>query len=302
MWRETIKMKMNSRGMTIVELIVVMAILSVVMLAAMSIYIPAQQSTFAQTQVSDIQSNLRLALRVLTQDLMNAGFLEQEFPLVFTDAPGGVTDPTDIGTQNSADFVIRTRIAGNNFARISNAINVGVSDVALTVTDADMVNNFPDESLVRLFEPVSSDEVMLVADPPDTSDAARVYTVQSSSGTTVTIAKNGTLDAGDILQESVMVRVRNASEPPLQTIRYRLNDGALERIVNGKTQFLSRNVDTSNTSLGGTSFFDFDYTDTNRVNRVEIHLSGKTKAWKDDAVSGTKTREMVSFVKLRNVF
>ncbi len=71
----------SRRGMTLVELLLVMAILSVVTLALMSLYIPTYQSTIAQTQVSDVQDNLRLALKVMTRDILHAGFLVPEDPI-----------------------------------------------------------------------------------------------------------------------------------------------------------------------------------------------------------------------------
>ena len=62
-----IKRKHGSRGMSLVELMLVMAILSVVMLAVMSLYVPAHQSTVAQSQVSDVLGNLRLAAATMTR-------------------------------------------------------------------------------------------------------------------------------------------------------------------------------------------------------------------------------------------
>jgi prepilin-type N-terminal cleavage/methylation domain-containing protein len=86
MYLQRIKSMNSNRGMSLVELIVVMGILSIVMLAVMSLYIPAHQSTVVQTQVSDVQSNLRLALNTMTSDLLTAGFLASRYPVVFPDA------------------------------------------------------------------------------------------------------------------------------------------------------------------------------------------------------------------------
>ena len=74
----------DKRGMTLVELLLVMAIFSVVTLALMSLYIPTEQSTIAQTQVSDVQDNLRLALKVMTRDILHAGFLVPNDPITAT--------------------------------------------------------------------------------------------------------------------------------------------------------------------------------------------------------------------------
>ncbi len=81
MRHNNIKIPHGCRGMTLVELLMVMAILSVVMMAVMSLYIPVVQSTAAQTQVADVQDNLRLALKTMTRDLLTGGFLVANDPI-----------------------------------------------------------------------------------------------------------------------------------------------------------------------------------------------------------------------------
>lgn len=296
------KMKMRgcSRGMTLVELLVVMAILSGVMLAVMSLYIPVHQSTVAQTQVSDVNTNLRLALRVMTQDLLSAGFLVPVNPVVFPNAVG--TGPlndyhddfiSDIGTINNSDFIIRTRIVGNDFARVSNVTYLGSGDFQLTLADDDMAANFTQNSRVRLFESISSNE--LKAD--EETDVKRAYPVVLPPGSnTITIntsAVPSIASITDIPSETVVVRIKDENQPPLQTIRYRLVDGSLVREINDVRQVLARNVDD----------VDFQYfpAGADRKNRIEIVLTGKTKALKNDAISGAKTRQIKTSVKLRNI-
>ncbi|MCK4508332.1 MAG: hypothetical protein KAU27_07330, partial [Desulfuromonadales bacterium] len=80
----------------------------------------------------------------------------------------------------------------------------------------------------------------------------------------------------------------------LQTIRYNLEDGALVRNVNDSKQILARNVSAVT--------FGYNYTPQNRVNRVDINLVGKTRALKNDVISGEKTREVKTSVRLRNIF
>lgn len=295
MHKRSWQIRHDNRGMSLVEMLLVMAILSIVMLAVMSLYIPAHQSTVAQTQVSDVQSNLRLALRVMTQDLMTAGFLVPIHPIVFPDAPGGFTDPTGRGTKNLSDFIIRTRAVGSGFARVASAAGTGT--IALTPTDSEMEASFPDGSRVRLFEPITALEVKAGVG----SDADRAYLVDDSPDTaTIDIVIPGSVGTapGDIPAETVVLRVRDASQPPLQTIRYRLTNGVLERIVNGSVQILARNLDTDPTA----SFFVYHDTSEDRVISVDIQLTGETKALKDDAISGAKSREVKTTVMLRNIY
>jgi prepilin-type N-terminal cleavage/methylation domain-containing protein len=276
----------GSPGMTLVELVLVMGILSIVMLAVMSLYIPTQQSAIAQSQVSDVQSNLRLALNRMTQDLLIAGFLVPTNPVIFE---ASVT-PTTAENPDDDDFTIRTRVVGNAFARVSSSDDVS-GDIRITVTDPAMVDLFPVGSKVRLFEPITAGEVKATTG----SDAARVYTVTATGSGTFDINRGTVLtDKTDVPAETVVLKVRDNGQPPLQTIRYRLNNGVLERIVNGDTQFLARNVDSV--------LFAYDKTPEGRVRRVDIVLTGATKALKDDAISGEKSRQVATSVSLRNIY
>lgn len=293
MRRFIFKKRHGSRGLSLVELLLVMAILSVVMMAVMSLYIPAHQSTVVQSQVSDVQSNLRLALKTMTRDLLLAGFLVPNFPVVFPDASPDYYAPDNRGTTNAADFIIRTRTVGNDFARVS-AVTAITGGYRLTVTNEDMVNKFPKDSRVRLFEPISANEV--TEDPAVVNDDDRAYTVEDTGPGWIEIvtSANASLEAADILAETVVLRVKDENQPPLQTIRYRLNNGALERIVNDTTQILARNLDAVN--------FAYSFTPEGRVNHVDINLTGVTRALKNDAIAGEKTRSVDTSVKLRNVY
>ena len=289
MRKNQMKLSHGNRGMSLVELMMVMAILSVVMMAVMSLYIPVLQSTAAQTQVSDVQSNLRLATNRMTKDLLIAGFLVPINPVVFPDYDSaGLTGP---GTPASGveDFTIRTRAVGNAFARVSGSADAS-GDIRITVSSADMVDLFPVGSTVRLFEPVTANEVKAGTG----SDSDRVYTVTATGTGTIDIDPGTMITTADVPAETVVLKVRDNSQPPIQTIRYRLNNGALERIVNNNIQFLARNMDSVN--------FTFDLTDEDRVRRVDIVLTGITRALKNDAISGAKSRQVETSVSLRNIY
>jgi len=284
MVRRFAKYGRNSRGMTLVEILVVMAILSAVMLAVMSLYIPTYHSTVAQTQVSDVQDNLRLALKVMTRDILHAGFLVPEDPITST---------------SDTAFTIRSRIVGNDFARVASTANL-TGKIRITVSEPDMVDNFQVGSRVRIFEPINANEVTEQPVVAGVTDQDRAYPVDAVGTDTIDIdtTNNPSLDAADILSETVMLVVRDQNEPPLQTIQYTLNNESLERRVNSNFQVLARNVDMNTAN----SFFDYDLNSEGRVEIVDIKLTGKTRAIKDDAISGEKTRSVSTSVKLRNVF
>jgi len=274
-----------SRGMTLVELLLVMAILGVVIMAVMSLYIPTHQSTVVQTQVADVQGNLRLAMDRVTQDLLVAGFLVDGEPIVF--------DPAEPG--DDQDFTIRTRLVSSGFGRTLARESIG-GGVRITLSHPEMATHFPLNSRVRLFNPVAMRECGAAYDETDPIAAkSRVYTVAGVNAMTGVVDLVTTLGIDDIPAETVLVRIRNDEQPPLQTIRYRFNDGALERIVNGETQFLARNL----TAAG----FTYERNVQNFVRSVTVSLTGETRALKEnDAIAGAKTRELQSTVTLRNVF
>ena len=265
----------TSRGITLVEMLMVMAIFSIVMMAVMSLFIPAVKSTSVQTQVTDVQSNLRLAMNRLTQDLLTAGFLT------------GTTDAIifESGTEKDpVDFTIQTVAVGSGFGRVESA-----SDPKLTLTQPSMVNSFPNGSTVRLFEPVSATELV----------PGVVHTV-SNAGVLPGVLEISNFPGGGVPAETIIVRVRDAGQPVLQSIRYRLLDSdgdgtadALVRIVNGATQFLARNISSVNFAYS---------TPGGRINRVDITLAGQTDAVGTDAISSAKTKVLRTSVKIRNVF
>lgn len=311
-----IRKRSGNSGMSLVELLVVMAILSVVMLAVMSLYIPAQRATTTQTQLSDVQSNMRLALRVMTRDLLTAGFLLPSNPIAFSDAAPSVSADilTDRGTKDFKEFYIRTRIVGDRFARIDEGSVNGSGFIVLKITEEDMiaadgVNRFPAGARVRIFDSVGATEII-----PDAEDATpisavqRAYRVDSSDSDpavkTITI-DTGALESGyrDNMasgfenMQAILVRVLDENQPPLQTIKYKLANGTLERYVNGDAnkQILARGLDPADSST-------FDFPETNgKINRVDITLVGKTAAGKAGTLSEEKTREIKTTVKIRNV-
>lgn len=263
-----------ARGMTLVEMLVVMAIFGIVMLAVMSLFIPAVRSTAVQTQVTDVQSNLRLALNRLSMDLLTAGFLiGDDDPIIFES--GTIDDPVD--------FTIQTRAVGSGFARVDSA-----TSTVLTLSQPAMVDNFPDGSKVRIFESVTATEVEGV-----------VYTITQGPGSdelTISPAAGATIP-----EEAVVVRIKDAAQPALQTIRYQLSDqdgdgnnDTLIRTVNGATQLLARNVSNVN--------FAYEYSGSGRVNKIDVALTGRTEAVGNDAIGAQKTRTLQTSVTLRNVF
>jgi hypothetical protein len=217
-----------------------------------------------------------------------AGFLVPDEPIVF--------DPTAPG--DDQDFTIRTRLAGSGFGRRHPTVApaTDVNGTRITLSQTGMADSFPLGSRVRLFNPVAMRECGPAYDETNSAAArSHVYAVTAVAPAQGAVTVATPLSIDDIGAETVLVRVRDESQPPLQTIRYRFNNGVLERIVNGDTQLLARELSAVS--------FAYDRNQQGYVRSVSVSLTGETRALKEgDAVAGVKTRQLQSIVTLRNVF
>ena len=276
----------RQRGLTLVEMLVVMVILGVVVMATMSLFIPAVRSTTVQTQVSDVQANLRLALNTMTQDLLLAGFLVSPGDVTGGGAAGAIYWQGDVTPNDTDDLTIRTRTADNAFGRV-----IAYDPGKLGLSDPEMALLFPPGTKIRLFQPMTADEF----EPGvvyNVTDNATPATIDAVTYPTLMFTPN---PAVDVPKETVVVKVKDGAAPSLQTIRYRVADGALQRIVNGTTQLLARDVAAVS--------FAYEASATGAVKRVDITLTGQPVSLAGGgAESSTKDRSLFTSVALRNVY
>jgi hypothetical protein len=233
-----------------------------------------------QTQVSDVQANLRLAMGRMTKDLILAGFLVN---------PSDFGAAVELSGGPPADtLTIRSRIVGDGFARVIS--NTPSGSPTLTVSDTDMQTAFPKGTSVRLFDPLGSSEL-----------DGLVYTVDAVNYNTATLTASLTLaptSVPAVSPETVIIKIRDGGQPALQTIRYLVEGGALTREVNGSKQILARNVN----SVTFTSDPATDVSLTNPVRLVDINLVGQSVGLAGGgAESSTKDRQLQASVALRNV-
>ncbi|MDH3998138.1 MAG: prepilin-type N-terminal cleavage/methylation domain-containing protein [Desulfuromonadales bacterium] len=287
--------KRSCRGMTLVEILMVLAIFAIVMMAVMSLYIPVLQSSQSQSQVADMQSNLRLAMERMTTDIQTAGFLVDQ-----TEEYGGFTAGAvywpDTATANS-EFYLRTRLVGSGYARL-----LSVSGEVVTLADESMSENFPVGTSVRLFSPTSCEE----------HDSGGVYTVEAVVGSDELRLSDG--PGNDDTASLVLVRIGSSTDARPRVIQYVVEDTdgdgekdtLIRRILdqdhtNPKTQYLARNVSEMQllylSSTGGLSS-----TPPGQVKEISISLIGKTGPENGQGLLTEKTRVLKSSAELRNVF
>lgn len=270
----------SERGMSLVELLLVMAIFGVVVAAMYSLLIPVQQSTVAQTRVVDVQDNMRLALDRMSKDLRMAGLLINGQPLR---GDAANTPPT------ATSFTIRTRSVQGVCARVA---EITANPGNYTISPPEMAGLFASGDPVRIYDALNPNN--------------------NASGT-VTINQSGTPTdySDDTLSFSftppdvdnpvyILVKLGTATDPDEQTITYRHDAAArtLRRILNegvaGKehSQILATGISAVN--------FTYELGDYGYYRQVNIMLEGKTQALKNDAISGEKTRRLNTSVTIRN--
>lgn len=160
--------KEREAGFTLVELLVVVAILGIVTMAVSNLYISNQRSSSTTEEVSDVQQNVRVALDFLSRDIRNAGFLLPVGTPAVNTAPyflcrdlNADDDCLDVG--ESFNLILQTAAPSGKIARVATdftSLAVATTDHDIEVTAADMVDLF-DSGLdsgdfVRIFRPGSS--------------------------------------------------------------------------------------------------------------------------------------------------
>jgi prepilin-type N-terminal cleavage/methylation domain-containing protein len=299
---KTINRRNGSSGFTLVELIIVMLILSVVMVAAMSLFIPAKRASVVQTGLADVQGNLRLALETIAQDFRVAGFLRTGDAISGYSLSVGdptVSDPIDT-------LVINTRTVSGRYGRIETPpADAGAFQFVLY--DELQVDSFHVNDFVAIVQPVTGEVLnSKIYKVSATDRTARTVTLKNTDNSAVPDNTDRLNLRGTITGNVLLVAPIGASAPSdiNRTITYSWVDAddnlagkdTLVRIIDGKTQFLARNV----------SFLQFIVKEDadGDPHKVTIEIEGKTDDQTgavNDPVGSQKSKRLRTVVSLRNV-
>jgi len=317
---KTISLK-SSAGVTLIELLIVVAMMGVVGMAMFSIYLGTSRSSSSTEEVIEVQQNLRIALDMLEKDIRMAGFLIPVGSLPILEAPETPLDANGDGDCEDAGedcFIIQTASPYGIAARISTTVSVeaGIDDV----TDKD----FPLilSPMVDLFSEGSGTIYVRVISPADgasISGDASIAKISSVDRDVPKVVLNDlsefegeVINAGDIL-------VRVPPPPPLPliathpgTITYFLqddpdssdtdlfilirNNGVNNQVVANKlvnlefSYILDDGSETSTPTLAEQA----------TIRAVRVTLEGQTDISQSARFSGTKTRQTSGVVSLRN--
>ena len=302
-------------GFTLVELLVVTAIIGIVIGSVYSLYLTQLKSAYQQDEALDVQQNLRLAMDAITKDLRMAGML---VPI-----SGTITTPLSAISNNySTSVQINTRSPEGIYSRITvGQTTAGSSSNFLTTVDsADAVNSFiatlKPTDRIRIVRPFDNS---LPMGPPSYAtytsfslDLANTNTITPQ----ISITRNGgTIAAGIVINPGDMF-AKGAGTGATDSIVYSIVTGGncpagscLGRQVNPPSplpaptaaEIVASNLsrlrfsyiyDVGNESNAPASF------QTNTIKAVRVTINGATTATLHG--DAAKYRQVTSVIALRN--
>jgi prepilin-type N-terminal cleavage/methylation domain-containing protein len=295
---------MQTHGFTLVEMIVVMAIMSVVVMAVMSLFIPAQRATVVQTQLADVQSNLRLSIERITKDIRNAGFLVPSNTAI---------TGYNAATLDSSSLVITSRSAvSGRFGSLTDYAGGSGAD-EYTLLYEDQVRFFRPGDFVAFLHPLSGNVLggayfkVSATDIPN-----KTVTIKTSGGSDLSATQKEAVNATFNEPNNLLLLAPDPSVLPasytqtdlnnnmIRTITYALENGTLTRVVSpplepgGNTkQYLARNISDLRFLVEEDADGD--------VFKVTIEVEGETGQVSSDAVGSAKSKRYRTVVSLRNI-
>ncbi len=112
----------KTRGVTLIELMIVLVILSLVMMSIYSLYFTHQRTAYTQDEVVEVQQNLRIGMENITRDIRMAGFLipYNNTPVSAANNNAGIAQPLAAPDNINSDAItVTTASASATVARIS---------------------------------------------------------------------------------------------------------------------------------------------------------------------------------------
>ena len=302
----------NNRGYTLIELVVVCAILSIAMGAIFSLYITHMKSAYTQDATLEMEQNLRTAMETVSRSLKNAGTL-----IPVNTSTGALLTPLSAGIQStySSSVIINTASADGVYARITTSKTGTYANYSVAVDNAAVFNA---GDRIRLLQP-------LTAMPAFTNNTTLFVSNSSPSGTMLKIVANGSFNPTPVSFTAGSMFAKAASPTStgqFDTVLFYLaaagsvagsnpaagicpnccpaNQTCLMRNINGTTDVIASYI----SSLRFSYIYSNGNEDNNpgdpsnaslKVRAVRITLSGTAST-----VNGTKTKQLTSLIMLRN--
>jgi len=317
----------NTRGFTLVEILVVLAVFGIIMGAVYSLYITNQRAAYTSDETAEVQQNLRIAMDTISKDLRMAGMLVDPLaapPISVSagagDIDGGPKDLTQTLGQNpqspgSDAVTINMASVSGVYARIAADMPAGASSFSIANVNAQPqqasdIRSFAVGDAVRIINPFDNAPV----------DAGATFTVQAIDTNTNTITL-ATAVVDGARAGYVVANVGGAGTPNPNTVRYAVvsngaatattdpncpvNQMCLTRLVNGGA-LANRQIVAQNIADFQLRYVLDDETIVNvpadcaQVKSVIVTIWGETQTTRLLSGNVPKIRQLSSVVKLRN--
>ncbi len=142
----------KTRGITLIELMIVLVILSLVMMSIFSLYFTHQRTAYTQDEVVEVQQNLRIGMDSITRDIRMAGFLipYNTTPVSAVNNNSGIVQPLPAPDNVNSDAItVTTASASATVARISQP----PAGAVFTVDYPQSVDPFNNDDVVTIIRP-----------------------------------------------------------------------------------------------------------------------------------------------------
>jgi len=286
----------KQRGFSLIELMVGVALMGLVAMAIFSLYLTSQRSATSQSQVVDVQQNVRVALQQMTRDVRMAGFLlppdADRLPGTPAALSGGNIFSLSLATSDGRAACVTADFTAPNLPTDTGDVSVGDGQVGLFDTS--------DHRYVRILRPFSRDQL-----------ENRVFQVVGTDPTASppTITLKGFTSAIDYRSGDMIVGVTDpdadgdgdpntnpASFPP--TVQYSVANGQLLRNDGLGDQVVSDHIaGVAFTYLldDGSSVSPATADQQEKIRAVQITITGTA------TTNGQqKNRSLTTVVRLRN--
>ncbi len=187
----------KTRGVTLIELMIVLLLLSLVMMSIYSLYRTHQRTAYTQDEVVEVQQNLRIGMENITRDIRMAGFLipYNTTPVNAVNDNTGVAQPLPAPDNVNSDAItINTASASTTAARLWQP----PAGAVFTVDDPQSVDPFNTGDVVTIIRPGNRIQPAGTGNT-FTIDHTNRAIPPAHSTITLTAAPGGILIAGDLI-------------------------------------------------------------------------------------------------------
>jgi prepilin-type N-terminal cleavage/methylation domain-containing protein len=260
----------SNKGMTLVEILVVLAVSSLLMAAMFGLFINQQKSYAVQDQVIDMQQGLRAAIDRMTREIRMAGY-------------GG----NSLGIFGSV----------NTFTHIITPVN-GSSQDSITILVADEVAKLSQNA------PAGSSQLILSTSNVFNTSSKRYLCLQGQNNYLIQAVTGSTVTLTSPLQEDHLV---NESVGLVKAITYRIDPESTNLVRDENTgeggQILAENVENIQLryTLASGAVVDSPAT-PEEVRMVSVSLTVRTKTpYTEYPGDGYLRRVMTTGIEVRNL-